>query len=153
MQAIADAAGVARLTLYRYFASRDLLIAALTDEMLGLMGDAAFAALAAPGPGADVLRDLLVELAEITGRYPSILSPRPGAPTPIVQRFREAFTAVVRRGQADGSIAADVDPVALRQAALGGLSALLRCAADDEREHAHAGVVIADLCLRGVLPR
>jgi hypothetical protein len=46
-----------------------------------------------------------------------------------------------------------VDPIALRQAALGGLAALLRCAADNEREHSHAGVVIAELCLRGVLPR
>lgn len=157
MQAIADAAGLARLTLYRHFPTREALIEAMTAEMLDDMRRAAQEALAQADrddlSGADAIAVLLAELACITTHYPSILGPQPGHPAQAQLDFRDGFTALVRRGQEDGSIARHVDPVFLRQAALGGLATLLHCAPEGESELVDPGATIASLLLSGARTR
>lgn len=157
MQAIADAAGLARLTLYRHFPTREALIEAMTTEMIGDMRRAAEEVrdrAAAHGlSGADGIASLLGELACITTHYPSILGPQPGHPTADQQAFRDGFTALVRLGQDDGSIDPGVDPVFLRQAALGGLASLLHCAPEGESELVDPGATIASLLLSGARAR
>ncbi len=152
MQAIAEEAGFTRLTLYRHFPTREALIAAMTDEMLTGMAVAAEQAMTRPGSGADAIAVLLEDLERITGEYPSILGPQPGRPTPTVLRFREAFARLVARGKDDGSIDPSLDGVALRQIAMGGLSALLHCAVDGETS-SRPSAALARLLLNGVRPR
>jgi len=76
-----------------------------------------------------------------------------GHPTADQLEFRVGFTALVRLGQQDGSIDQGVDPVFLRQAAMGGLASLLHCAPEGESELVDPGATIATLLLRGARSR
>jgi len=60
MEGVAAAAGLSKVTLYGYFPDKDAVFAAVAQVVLDRLRDAAFTALAAPGPVADRIAAALV---------------------------------------------------------------------------------------------
>lgn len=110
LSAVAAAAGVGRTTVNRYFAERAQLVEAVDAECRGRFGAAMRSARLSEGLGLDGLSrasGAIVELGPVLGLIfadNALVDPDtwPDADGP------EAMGAVIVRGQADGSIAADV---------------------------------------------
>ena len=110
---VANAAGVARSTLYRYFPTRDALLAALTEtgarEVESRLAEVLDSAIPIP----DALARLTRALLAVGTKYIALTTLRPkpddsgnsGLATGLVQLFR--------RGIDDGTFRKDLDPAAL----------------------------------------
>lgn len=116
LEAIAEAAGVTRQTVYAHFASRDQLLVAVVD---GLTQEAVAAMDAADpdaGPAADALLRLLDASAQTARRFPVLLqkfSALPVSPqtdhdrhSPVAERIKR----VVQRGQHAGEFNDQLPP-------------------------------------------
>jgi len=122
MAAIADAAGLARPTVYRRYRDRDALVqalrAAVDAELETALGDLS----AAVRPSTFV--DLVRALAAVAARYPVALlryDPTPGGPPAADLRV----TQLLRRAQSAGELRADLDASLLNAALFGVLAAVL----------------------------
>ena len=69
MGAIAELSGLGRTTLYRHFASRDELIRALFERVVGEARDATTAVISRDAPFAEILRDLGPAIIGIGRRF------------------------------------------------------------------------------------
>jgi AcrR family transcriptional regulator len=157
IQRIADEAGVVRMTVYRRYRNRDALRRAIFDR----------AAVEAYGVIAEdrdldpvtALRALIVEMAAIIQRYPVLAvstdwQPAPGerhrpVPPPAARRMHQAVFTLVKRGQRDGLLRADLPPELLPQAITGTLHVAMRFASSLRADPAALGAHVADLLLDG----
>jgi AcrR family transcriptional regulator len=157
IQRIADEAGVVRMTVYRRFRNRDALRRAIFDR-------AAVEAYDVIAEDRDLdpvtaLRALIVEMAAIIQRYPVLAvstdwQPAPGerhrpVPPPAARRMHQAVFALVKRGQRDGLLRADLPPELLPQAITGTLHVVMRFASSLRADPAALGAHVADLLLDG----
>lgn len=121
MAELAEAAGVGRATLYRYFPTRDELVAALADRALEettrRLSDAALDRVDVREAVARICRALLA----IGDRYAVLVRegvrPSDGAAK---RRIGRPMRAVIRRGIRDGGLRADI-PVDAQVRLLGGM--------------------------------
>jgi AcrR family transcriptional regulator len=120
LQRLAEESGVSRMTLHRRGVSRELLLAALAEQLEGEYREALWPALTAPGNALERLELALASLCKIADRNLELLDALDHAERDVVfhERRRPAltkqvFTEPVRRlladGQADGSLAVE-DP-------------------------------------------
>jgi AcrR family transcriptional regulator len=114
MSGIAAEAGVGRATLYRHFATRDELIAALETELL----DAAGAIIAQQSvrtdmSAADALGQIVEDLVEVRARY-RLLFDWPDREEAnrrdAGRRFDAPLLALIERGQREGGLDPEVPP-------------------------------------------
>lgn len=157
IQRIADEAGVVRLTVYRRYPNRDALRRAIYEAAAEEASRAIAAAEARELGAVAALRELVVAMAGIVRRYPLLsvgtdLQPLPGdvrrPPTPPASRaMQKAFVTLIRRGQAEGSLRAEVRPELLAQAVVGTLRIAARFSGPSPGEG--LGAEVADLVLNG----
>jgi AcrR family transcriptional regulator len=159
IQRIADEAGVARLTVYRRHANRDALRRAIFEAAAAEAGQAIADALAREHDSLPCLRLIIIAMASISQRYPLLmvgtdLQPLPGdaqrpAPPPVSRAMQQALLDLVRRGQAEGALRADLPAELLPQAIVGTLRITLRFARSLGTDPDLLGSQVADLLLHG----
>jgi len=126
MDDVAEAADVSKGTLYLYFPSKDDLFLALTHHPLDAVLERFEALVESDRDGLSLLRALLEAHHEVVNSHASRMriaigsmcsgfEVDPGTPSLIdyserIQRLRKAYLGAIERGQADGSIRADLDP-------------------------------------------
>jgi AcrR family transcriptional regulator len=157
IQRMADEAGVVRLTIYRRYRNRDAIRRAIFDaaatEAHQVLTDAQ------DSDPLTALRTLIIAMAEIIQRYP-VLSvstawqPNPSdrhrpSPPPPARRMHQAVFELVRRGQREGALRADLPPELLPQAITGTLHVVTRFARSLGTDPADIGPQVADLLLNG----
>jgi AcrR family transcriptional regulator len=114
MAQIAQHAGVGVGTLYRHFASREDLLAALVHRSFGIAVQNATAAAAQTGSALDGIRSFF--LATLRDRERFVLPLHGGPPvfTPATRRLQADVRTILRslleRGQADGELRTDLTP-------------------------------------------
>jgi AcrR family transcriptional regulator len=110
--AVADSAGVGRTTLNRYFSDRTALIAAVDLECRRRFDEAARRARPEEGPGLLALQRIAVEIMQL-GEVLGVIFADNAVVDPDTWYDPEQghpLNQVVLRGQADGSLAADLPP-------------------------------------------
>jgi AcrR family transcriptional regulator len=114
---IAEAAGVGRTTLHRYFPDRDALINAAVADSLAAIGDAVTEARIEEGPPIEALRRLVTAYLHVGDRLVFLFS------DPHVMRGYGVETSepgpdpaldLIARGQAEGVFDAEVSPQWIR---------------------------------------
>lgn len=106
---IAHAAGVARGTLYRHFATRDELITAIDELAVDETEQAIADSRLEEGSASEALQRLVGALLEIGDRYRFLVTDRSQEPTAERRRAREErlgapLYALIERGQATGEL-------------------------------------------------
>ncbi len=109
MANIAEAAGVARATLYRYFPTRERLLEALTATAL----DDAATRLAQAGLDTVPVPEAIARLARVVSaagsKYAAVIGPMRTRPAgPVEQHIGTLIQAVLRRGIDDGTFRGDL---------------------------------------------
>jgi AcrR family transcriptional regulator len=149
MQEIADASLLGRTTLYRHFASRDDLIAALIERALQESRVLSERAAAQEGPVLVVLETLCRETVELGDRYRFLAACAPGM---IRAREKTALLAYVRRAQRNGELRSDLPATwileSLRGLAIGALGAI----SDGQLNVSRAADLVAATFVASVAP-
>jgi AcrR family transcriptional regulator len=159
LQRIADEAGVVRLTIYRRYRNREALRRAIFEtaaaEAKSVITDSRDRNL----DPVTALRTLIIEMAAIVQRYPLLAvatdwQPRPTdtrrpSPPPASRNMHQAVYALVKRGQREGALRADLPPELLPQAITGTLHIVNRFARSLRADPAKLGTQVADLLLNG----
>ncbi|SRR6266498_697132 len=159
IQRVADEAGLVRMTIYRRYRNRDALRRAIFDaaavEATAVIDDA----LARDLDPVAALRALIVEMAAIIQRYPVLAvtvewQPRPGdkhrpSTPPAARRMHQAVFTLVKRGQRQGLLRADLPPELLPQAITGTLHVVSRFARSLRADSDAVGAQVADLLFNG----
>lgn len=159
IQRIADEAGVVRLTVYRRYANREALRRAIFEAAAAEARQVIADALEGEDDAVSCLRAIIIEMAVIAQRYPLLnvgtdLQPLPGetrrpTPPPVSKAMQEALLGLVRRGQAEGVLRADLPAELLPQAIAGTLRITLRFARSLRTDPDLIGTQVADLLLDG----
>ncbi|HVV13014.1 TetR/AcrR family transcriptional regulator [Amycolatopsis sp.] len=159
IQAIADEAGVVRLTVYRPYPNREALRRAIFEAAAAEAHRIVTGTFARDLGVVEALRDLIIEMAAIAQRYPLLsvgtdLQPLPGAvrrslSPPMSRAMQRAVPDLVRRGQKEGSLRADLPAELLPQAIVGTLRTTIRFARSLRFDAEHIGEQVADLLLGG----
>lgn len=117
-EAIAEAAGVSRVTLYRRGITREKLIATAAARAIRELREASLAPLTNPGTGRERLELLLTALFEMADRHLALLAGLYDGPTALFHlqasqddataltrfEYTEPFARLLRDGVADGSL-------------------------------------------------
>jgi AcrR family transcriptional regulator len=159
IQRIADEAGVVRLTVYRRYANREALRKAIFEAAATEARQAIANALESEQDTVECLRATIIGMAAIAQRYPLLsvgtdLQPLPGearrpAPPPASRIMHQALLDLVRRGQREGALRADLPAGLLPQAIVGTLRITLRFARSLGTDPERIGEQVADLLLHG----
>lgn len=166
IQRIADAAQVARPTVYRRYPTREALIDAIRAEAVNEFHATLDDVAANGSTGAEAIEQLIRSLARISADYPVLLEGTPlhpaGNPSDRVavnelSLLVERFEAHLTRGQHDGSLRDDLPPDVLRHAMFGALSAVLRLRRQRpeaaQPDSTDVGLQVAALLMDGLRPR
>jgi TetR/AcrR family transcriptional regulator, mexCD-oprJ operon repressor len=163
IQRIADEAGVVRITVYRRYRNRDAIRRAIFDAAAVEAHQVLADARARDLDPVTALRALIVEMAAIIQRYPVLAvaaewQPKPGerhrpSPPPAARRMHQAVFDLVRRGQREGVLRADLPPELLPQAITGTLHVVTRFARSLRTDPDAIGAQVADLLLDGYAVR
>ncbi|MEO3744702.1 TetR/AcrR family transcriptional regulator [Plantactinospora sp. B5E13] len=146
---VADAAGVGRTTLHRYFAERADLLTALGEDVLARIDAATVRARPDDGPAPDALDRICQEYFELGDVLMCVFSQPELVNTSAWEEYSEADRALFRlveRGHADGSL----DPALGPQWVVQTLWALLYAAWQHTRENGVSKHRALDLCLRSL---
>ena len=159
IQRIADEAGVVRLSVYRRYANREALRRAIFEAAAAGAHQAIANALAWDRDPVACLRAIIIEMAVIAQRYPLLsvgtdLQPLPGQPRrppppPASKAMQQALLDLVRSGQRQGALRADLPAELLPQAIVGTLRITLRMARSLGTDPDLVGTQVADLLLDG----
>lgn len=159
IQAIADEAGVVRLTVYRPYPNREALRRAIFEAAAAEAHRIVTGTFVRDLGVVEALRELIIEMAAIAQRYPLLsvgtdLQPLPGAvrrplSPPMSRAMQRAVPDLVRRGQKEGSLRADLPAELLPQAIVGTLRTTIRFARSLRFDAEHIGEQVADLLLGG----
>jgi AcrR family transcriptional regulator len=147
---VADAAGVSRATLYRYFPSRDHLMEALTqaalDDAEQRLGQAELPLVAVP----DALARMTRALIACSTKYSVLIDDRSHIDAAEVERRLAAPSrAVFKRGVKDGSLRADLNPDLLFDFYRGLLQTAVRMTASAALGIEQASSTVVNLFLDG----
>lgn len=112
MAEIAEATGVGRATLYRYFPTRDDLVRGLVEaaveDVIGRIDDAAIDTVPVTEGIARLTRGFLAA----GGKYAALANTRPADKADLEPRLTEPVRALLRRGVKDGTLRDDLpEPV------------------------------------------
>ncbi|MER6590304.1 helix-turn-helix domain-containing protein [Micromonospora purpureochromogenes] len=113
MAQVAQAAGLARATLYRHFSSRQELLAAMRAEALVRAADAIAGSRLDEGTALEGLRRAVEALVSLGVRFRALLLEGADLDATFLQQRAEVLAplkAVVRRGQEAGLIRSDLPP-------------------------------------------
>ena len=114
MATIAEHAGLGIGTVYRHFATRADLLAALVYRSFGLAVDNARAAEEHPGPALDGVRHFFLATLRDRERFVLPLHGGPAVFTPATRQrqadVRTALRGLIERGQAAGELREDLTP-------------------------------------------
>ncbi|KAA9150888.1 TetR/AcrR family transcriptional regulator [Amycolatopsis acidicola] len=159
IQAVADEAGVVRLTVYRRYPNKNALRRAIFEAAAEEAHRVVTGTLARDLGAVEALRELIIGMAAIARRYPLLsvgtdLQPLPGdarrpVPPPMSGAMQRAVLELIRRGQREGSLRADLPAELLPQAIVGTLRTTLRFARSLGSDPARLGAQVADLLLGG----
>jgi AcrR family transcriptional regulator len=127
MADVAEAAGIARATLYRYFANRDELLRAIARAAIEDASARIAAADLEAVPVPEALARLARALVACGTKFAVIIeNPLHIDREEAEQRFGEPIRAVLRRGMADGTLRSDIPVDGLAQLWGGLLQAAIR---------------------------
>ncbi|MBF9133791.1 helix-turn-helix transcriptional regulator [Plantactinospora sp. S1510] len=146
---VADAAGVGRTTLHRYFPERAELLTALSADVLARIDAAAVRSQLDHGPAPAALERLCQELFELGDILMCVFSQPELVDTQTWEECSEAdkaLTRLVERGHAEGTLDSTLDPIWVQQV----LWSLLYAAWQHTREHSVSKHRALDLCLRSL---
>jgi TetR/AcrR family transcriptional repressor of mexCD-oprJ operon len=155
MQDIAEAGGVGRATLYRYYPCREDLLRAIRLESLRecrrVLQDV-------PSPEAGLeesLRQIVEALVGVLDRYRVLLAAPPvdrsdPEQRPLLEQIEAPILRVLRDGAASGELAPDLDPEVALVMLAGLLTAARRAIAEGALTAGGAGAVLTRVLLRGV---
>jgi len=128
---IAEAADVAQGTFFNHFPSKQAVLAELTNEVSGHLQSMVDEQLAQPVSALDRITgfadSVAKEVAQSRGLARDVLlevmrtSARPGEAYPYLARVHEPFTAILREGQENGDVRADLDAAFLAEMVVGAL--------------------------------
>lgn len=155
MAEIADAAGVHRATLYRHFPAREDLIAALHRRAFEEADEAVRAARLEEGTAVEALGRAVEALAGVGDRYRMLVHETGKDPR---MKDREdalgaRLVALVERGQREGDLRPDLDPLWMLQAMIGVLMAGLQRVAEGTLDAAAVPGLVMSMLLDGVRGR
>ncbi|MFY1690696.1 TetR/AcrR family transcriptional regulator [Plantactinospora sp. WMMB782] len=146
---VADAAGVGRTTLHRYFPERADLLTALSTDVLARIDAAAERAEPERGPAPDALERMCQEFFELGDILMCVFSQPELVNTPTWEECSEAdrtLLRLVRRGHAEGTLDPALDPAWVQQV----LWSMLYAAWQHTRENSVSKHRALDLCLRSL---
>ncbi|HEX2313596.1 MAG TPA: helix-turn-helix domain-containing protein [Thermomonospora sp.] len=115
MTDIAEAAGVARATLYRYFPSRDALVAALTEAAFADLAERIADARLDTVPAAEALARLTRAVVAATAKYRALgmFTKSPETARKAEERMLGPVQALFRRGVDEGDFRTDLPAATL----------------------------------------
>ena len=119
LQAVAERAGVSRVTVWRQAGSREQLAAEMVSRLAGDYRETLWPILTGPGTGAERLGAALAAICDVADRHlPLLLASdsafrQTHAEVMHAVGFTEPIVRMIRDGVTDGSIASLTDPVAL----------------------------------------
>ncbi|MFG3518541.1 TetR/AcrR family transcriptional regulator [Streptomyces bobili] len=149
---IAEAAGVARRTVYGHFAGRSALVEGLCEEAEGALRDSLTAIEPATSDARTALARFVVTLWPVADRYRMLLCLAPqdlGAEQVdgVLGPARATATAIIADGQRQGVFHTSVPPLALSRAIEAHILALLECVSSgtwtDDGTHTATSALIA----------
>lgn len=154
MQAIADASGVGRSTVYRRFPTRESLVTELLAEVLGEAAEGLAAAEEHRGPALEALDALGAHVVGLGARY-AFLEAHPAALADVAALEAELTArtaALVERWQAAGEIRADI-PALWPGAVLRGLSMSTAAELEAGRLELPQAVALVQAAVRAIVAR
>ncbi|MBL1120050.1 TetR/AcrR family transcriptional regulator [Streptomyces sp. 110] len=111
---IADAAGVGRTTLHRYFSDRTGLVSAAIEDSIAAIDESVTGAAIDQGSPIEAMRRLVTAMVAVGDRLvflfgdPRVLEGRGTADTP--DPLHDPVITLIKRGQAEGAFDPDVTP-------------------------------------------
>lgn len=147
MADVAQAANLTRATLYRHFSNRETLLKAIQAEALARASETLIACRLEEGDALEVLRRVIAALGKQGMRFRIILMRAPDHNARFLARRDQVLAPlveVVKRGQVEGDIRADLSPEWIVAA----IASLLMSAVRATPQTKHSDAEVSDLIYR-----